>query len=221
LGEFVGDVKRPFRLCSPVDKNGEGILDANTHLLCYKIRTHPRRPPFKGPLFISNQLDSLATDITRTVELCVPTLLNPTSPQPTATATAVATPTVQPTPVAGCSVPCTTSGECPQDPFGGDACVCRTEAGGGSVCAANTIYTFSIGCAVSGDCPSGTFCFAPFQNGTLPGTCVACCGTDPAVSTMCPDGRTVCGSVGSAGTECCAEGESCVFNPTTGAGVCQ
>ena len=75
LHAFLADVKRPFRLCSPADKNGEGIIDPDVHLLCYRIRTRPRRPTLTGPLFISNQLDDLELQVTGTRELCVPTTL--------------------------------------------------------------------------------------------------------------------------------------------------
>ena len=39
------DIKRPLDLCTPVDKNGEGIFDdRSTHLMCYQVRARPQTP---------------------------------------------------------------------------------------------------------------------------------------------------------------------------------
>jgi len=32
------EVKKPKHLCTPVDKNGEGVVDAETHLMCYDLK---------------------------------------------------------------------------------------------------------------------------------------------------------------------------------------
>ncbi len=34
---FGSTVVKPFRICNPVDKNGEGIEDSDTHLVCYIV----------------------------------------------------------------------------------------------------------------------------------------------------------------------------------------
>ena len=34
----VFEVDEPTRLCNPVDKNGEGMMDPDTHLMCYDVR---------------------------------------------------------------------------------------------------------------------------------------------------------------------------------------
>ncbi len=73
IEQRTGSVIRPLRLCSPADKNGEGIIDPAVHLMCYQVRTRPRRPTFDGPFYIDNQFDSFAIDLTGTRELCVPT----------------------------------------------------------------------------------------------------------------------------------------------------
>jgi hypothetical protein len=32
-------------LCTPVDKNGEGIIDPTAHLCCYKLKAKALKPP--------------------------------------------------------------------------------------------------------------------------------------------------------------------------------
>jgi hypothetical protein len=55
FGALTVDVLRPLRLCTPVEKNGEPVLDAVDQLMCYQIRqtSRPRVPSL--PLFIDNQ----------------------------------------------------------------------------------------------------------------------------------------------------------------------
>lgn len=77
FGTLDVDVKRPRWLCSPSDKNGEGIIEPIAHLLCYEARTRPRRPAFGGPFFVHNQFDALPMQVSRTTELCVPSVVNP------------------------------------------------------------------------------------------------------------------------------------------------
>ncbi len=73
FGELTEDVKRPFRLCVPADKNGEGILHPTQALICYTIRP-ARRPRFTGraPLFVHDQFGARTIGIKRPTELCVP-----------------------------------------------------------------------------------------------------------------------------------------------------
>jgi hypothetical protein len=73
FGSLTLDIKKPYRLCTAVNKNGEGILDPAANLMCYKIR-QTSSPTFRGfaPLYINNQFEvsTIATDHLR--ELCVP-----------------------------------------------------------------------------------------------------------------------------------------------------
>ncbi len=73
FGHIGLDVKKPFRLCAPVDKNGEGILDPSQHLLCYKIR-QTSLPFFRGksPIFIDNQFEASQVSVDHLRELCLP-----------------------------------------------------------------------------------------------------------------------------------------------------
>jgi len=74
------DVTRPLRLCRPVDKNGEGIPDPVTQLMCYQVRqTSTPRFSRRAPFFIDNQFGPAASPpgpdtiaVTRPTELCVP-----------------------------------------------------------------------------------------------------------------------------------------------------
>lgn len=66
-------VMEPVALCTPVDKNGEGINDPDTHLTCYKIK---QREPFaKRDVVVQNQFgDEQALTVVRPRTLCVPSL---------------------------------------------------------------------------------------------------------------------------------------------------
>ena len=41
FGKSEAQVIRPYSLCNPVDKNGEGIVDKDDHLVCYQINDDP------------------------------------------------------------------------------------------------------------------------------------------------------------------------------------
>lgn len=69
-------VLRPAKLCTPVDKNGEGILDAERHLLCYEVRPAEGEPPhdrLRG-IHVNNQFGPLQLNTRREKELCLPSL---------------------------------------------------------------------------------------------------------------------------------------------------
>lgn len=71
-GELV--LLKGAQLCVPVDKNGEGILDSDAKLLCYRARqaSGTLHGP-SAPLFVNNQFGP-DTFVARCVhELCVPT----------------------------------------------------------------------------------------------------------------------------------------------------
>jgi len=72
FGSALVDVKRPFRLCTPVDKNGEGLFDAAQHLMCYEIRAPRLAPP---TVFVDNQFGIGPLTPKRARELCVPSLV--------------------------------------------------------------------------------------------------------------------------------------------------
>ena len=95
------NVRRPSRLCIPVDKDGGGITDPGANLMCYRVSGKPRLNDTH--VFTTNQFgaDEYTVGVVR--ELCVPSQLNPGAPTvtPTATPTATATDTPAGTPEPG------------------------------------------------------------------------------------------------------------------------
>ncbi len=69
-------LKRPFRLCAPVDKNGEtpGAQRHPVHLLCYRTGQTPFPTLFP---FTTNQFGYQEPILIHRRELCVPAVLNP------------------------------------------------------------------------------------------------------------------------------------------------
>ncbi len=68
------NVKKPERLCNPVDKNGEGIINPDAHLMCYKVKPaedEPKHIKMKG-IHTNNQFGPLQVDTKKEAELCVP-----------------------------------------------------------------------------------------------------------------------------------------------------
>lgn len=68
-------VKKPTRLCTPVDKDGEGIKNLDLHLMCYQVRRaggEPKHERLKGIIRVNNQFGPLQLDTRRAKELCVP-----------------------------------------------------------------------------------------------------------------------------------------------------
>jgi len=78
LGALAVDVKRPRRLCVPVDKNNEtqGAAQHTGVLACYDSRVANSSQPFLGPhvLYVANQFGSTTLDRLRPAELCVPSV---------------------------------------------------------------------------------------------------------------------------------------------------
>jgi len=69
-------VKRPTRLCIPVNKNCEGIKNPENHLMCYRIERSSGEPwhrPVPG-IHINNQLGPLKISTIKETELCVPSM---------------------------------------------------------------------------------------------------------------------------------------------------
>lgn len=64
---------KPYRLCAPVDKDGEtpGAETHADHLLCYKTK-HPRFG--SQSVFLANQFHQIEPEMLRMTELCVPSI---------------------------------------------------------------------------------------------------------------------------------------------------
>ena len=75
--QHLVDLKKATTLCLPVDKNGEGVIDAATHLEGYKAkrtRTQPSQPRFaKQPRVVESQLGRFELLLQAAQDLLVPT----------------------------------------------------------------------------------------------------------------------------------------------------
>ena len=66
-------VLRPYRLCNPVDKNDEGIVDPTEHQMCYQIRDTVAQPRFRRRnVLVENQFGKQYLSVIRPETLCVP-----------------------------------------------------------------------------------------------------------------------------------------------------
>ena len=72
-------LKKPRHLCTPVDKNGEGIKNPTVHLMCYLSSGTPKTPKHSG-VFVTNQFGPGQLDTIRDKELCIPSLTSTSSP---------------------------------------------------------------------------------------------------------------------------------------------
>ena len=73
---YQGVVIRPVQLCNPVDKNGEGILNPEVHLVCYEIKADPMgSAPRAVDVATQNQFTEQGmTAVLPPRMLCVPSL---------------------------------------------------------------------------------------------------------------------------------------------------
>jgi hypothetical protein len=74
FGSIVGFIKRAVRLCVPVDKNDEGVIDPITSVLCYSTRAGAGSPT-GDTLYTLNQFGADSFDVFGARELCVPSTL--------------------------------------------------------------------------------------------------------------------------------------------------
>lgn len=80
FGSLILALKKPVRLCVPADKNGEGIMEPETSLLCYKALTAPGTPKFRGPpgpVYVDNQFGASTFTVDHQRELCLPATIGP------------------------------------------------------------------------------------------------------------------------------------------------
>jgi hypothetical protein len=67
------NVLRPYRLCNPVDKNDEGIIDPAEHQMCYQIRDNVAGPRFRRRnVRVENQFGIQFLSVSRPETLCTP-----------------------------------------------------------------------------------------------------------------------------------------------------
>jgi hypothetical protein len=82
LESRIYDVKKPKRLCNPVEKDGEPLVQPLAHLLCYQVkaaRGEPKHVKQTG-VGVANQFGSETLETRKEEELCVPALKIPPEP---------------------------------------------------------------------------------------------------------------------------------------------
>ncbi len=76
------EVKKPKMLCTPVDKDGEGIVDGENHLMCYDVKKLEDDPKFeKLSVFTNNQFGPEELEVKKQKELCLPSIKTPPLPK--------------------------------------------------------------------------------------------------------------------------------------------
>lgn len=65
-------LKKPFLFCTPVDKNGEGIINMVDHLTCYKIKAPKLDKSLRPNVEVMNQLGTIQLNAKKAFLLCVP-----------------------------------------------------------------------------------------------------------------------------------------------------
>jgi len=78
FGTLTVNVRRPFRLCTAVDVNGQGFIEPAANLLCYMLVPTPGSPTFRGPsgqVFVNDDFGADAFTVNHTRELCVPSIV--------------------------------------------------------------------------------------------------------------------------------------------------
>ncbi len=72
------EIKKPKQLCTPVDKNGEGIVDVENYLMCYDLKKMKGEPKFeKRNVFTNNQFGHDDLEVKKQHQLCVPSKILP------------------------------------------------------------------------------------------------------------------------------------------------
>jgi hypothetical protein len=68
------ELKKPFLICNPTDKNGEGLENPNDHLTCYKVKgkdgkiDKSKRPKIEA----RDQLGTIQLELKKAFVVCVP-----------------------------------------------------------------------------------------------------------------------------------------------------
>lgn len=163
-------LRRPSKVCTPVDKDGEDPTAPghDGHLVCYRLRL-PAGAPF-APTTVStnNQIRPEVVDALKPVELCLPALKDPV---PSTTSTSVTSTSVTTTSVTSTTFPPCGGGGAPPPVCWG---TCPPET---PICASGPT---GCGC-VAGTTPCGSASFPE---------CDGACGPDQACATSLTFGCT-------------------------------
>ena len=215
-------VKNPVNLCTPVDKNEEGIRDPATHLKCYDI-SNPAVPPLNRRVTVVNQFGTQRMVEKGASVLCVPTSKKVCR----AFCDGVCTDTDNdPNNCGACGTTCAagsacTDGECAS--LCGNRVLDGDEACDppGSTCGTNG--TCSPDCTCHGPNPEcmGAMCgtFTPCNPGTP--CALPVCATTAEGGGLCIEGTTSCDGLASCATSAdCLSGEICAVQSCCGVPVC-
>ena len=72
------DVRKPKHFCNPVDKNGEGVKNADARLVCYQVKGAKGQPRHvRRTVFVNNQFAPAPMTTIKESELCLPAVKNP------------------------------------------------------------------------------------------------------------------------------------------------
>jgi hypothetical protein len=66
------ELKKPRHLCTPVDKNGEGIQNPSAHLFCYKVKGGVPKHVRRLGVHLNGQLGAEVIDTVKEDEVCIP-----------------------------------------------------------------------------------------------------------------------------------------------------
>ena len=79
LSTKVFALKKIKHVCTPVDKNGEGIKTAVAHLACYQAKPASGQPKHvrRTGVNVNDQLGALVVGTIKESELCIPSLKTP------------------------------------------------------------------------------------------------------------------------------------------------
>jgi len=68
------ELKKPFLVCNPTDKNGEGIQNASDHLTCYKMKGKDGKidKSLRPKVEAHNQLGTVQLELKKAYVVCVP-----------------------------------------------------------------------------------------------------------------------------------------------------
>ncbi len=166
---FAYDVVKPTKLCTPVDKEGEGTVDPYGHLVCYLV--HPAKTP-PQPKFAGRKADTRNAnlgdaylDVKVVKELCLPATKDaPPTTTSTSTTTTTSTSTTTITIPPGCCGPMRiitqSTGRCLGHCSNDATTTCQTD----SICGTGNTCLGRTPCLDDGDCPGGGTCLS---DGTL------------------------------------------------------
>jgi hypothetical protein len=96
FGPRLLDLKKPSKLCTPVNKDGDGIANADVHLMCYQAKiakTTPAQPKFLAHKVLTKNANvgSSWLDVKSISEICLPAYKGQIPTTTTTTTTVVST----------------------------------------------------------------------------------------------------------------------------------